>query len=309
MRSTQLRRPVPADEPVASADPAGRSRPLCKNAFVSSQDEVTQLRDRYLDLLIDALLHVNYRPIDVGARSKATRSSVEHGELEDLEVRLLGKDWPIYGQSMSGISRLRNVRYCAETVLREDIPGDLIETGVWRGASTILMRAVIAAYGNPQDRYVYVADSFEGLPEGDVERYAADAAIAPLLRRDTIREPGALDPALLAVSVDEVRRNFELYGLLDERVRFVEGWFRNTLPPLQGHPWSIMRLDGDMYESTINALENLYPSLSPGGFCIIDDYSIGPCREAVDHYRLSHGIDEPIEEIDWTGVYWRRRVG
>ncbi len=70
--------------------------------------------------------------------------------------------------------------------------------------------------------------------------------------------------------------------------------------------WALIRLDGDMYESTIDALENLYPNSRAGGFIVIDDYEIESCRRAVDDYRAAHGIDEPIETIDWTGVYWRR---
>jgi O-methyltransferase len=62
-----------------------------------------------------------------------------------------------------------------------------------------------------------------------------------------------------------------------------------------------------MYESTWDALDNLYPKLSPGGFAIVDDYrSIDACRRAVDDYRTRHDIREPIEEVDWGAVYWRR---
>src|SRR5262249_44290186 len=96
------------------------------------------------------------------------------------------------------------------------------------------------------------------------------------------------------------------YGLLDDRVRFLEGWFKDTLPGVRDHPWSVIRLDGDMYESTMEALENLYPGLSPGGYLIVDDYSFEPCRRAVETYRRAHGITDPIEEIAWLGAYWRR---
>jgi O-methyltransferase len=68
-----------------------------------------------------------------------------------------------------------------------------------------------------------------------------------------------------------------------------------------------MRLDGDMYESTIQALEVLYPKLSPGGFVIVDDYgALESCRQAVEDFRTAGGIGEPLVRIDWTGVYWQK---
>jgi hypothetical protein len=205
-----------------------------------------------------------------------------------------GRDWPLYAQTMVGIERLRNVRRCVESALVEDVPGDLIEAGAWRGGVGILMRAILQAHG-VTDRRVWLADSFQGLPPPDLEHYPAD--------RDG--EGHEFEP--LAVGVDEVRENFRRYGLLDEQVRFVEGWFRDTLPPLQEVGWSVVRIDADMYGSTMDALVNLYDGLSPGGFLIVDDYALPPCREAVEDFRRDRGIEEPIERIDWTGVFWRKR--
>lgn len=195
--------------------------------------------------------------------------------------------------TMIGRARLSQLRACTEAVLAEAVPGDLIETGVWRGGATILMAAVLHAHGS--DRCVYVADSFEGLPPPDVEHYPLDG-FSDLHTRDE-----------LAVSVETVRDHFRRFGLLSDRVHFVQGWFSETLPALAGHPWAVIRLDGDLYESTMNGLRNLYPDLSPGGFCIIDDYgAYEACRGAVHDYRREHRITEPIEPIDWGGAFWRR---
>ena len=90
-------------------------------------------------------------------------------------------------------------------------------------------------------------------------------------------------------------------------MQLVEGWFRDTLPPLRGREWALVRLDGDMYESTMDGLTNLYPGLAPGGFLIVDDYGLPPCREAVEDYRREHGITEKVHKIDWVGAYWRKR--
>jgi predicted O-methyltransferase YrrM len=110
----------------------------------------------------------------------------------------------------------------------------------------------------------------------------------------------------LAVSLEDVKANFGRFGLLDEQVVFVPGWFRDTLPSLGDHTWSVIRLDGDLYESTTQSLENLYPGLSPGGWLIVDDYEIAACRRAVDDYRERHAISDPITTVDWTGICWQK---
>jgi O-methyltransferase len=94
--------------------------------------------------------------------------------------------------------------------------------------------------------------------------------------------------------------------LLDDRVRFLPGWFKDTLPDAPIDRLALLRLDGDLYESTIQALEALYPRLSPGGFCIIDDYIIKACRQAVADYRAKHGVSAEIIHIDGAGVFWRK---
>jgi cephalosporin hydroxylase len=203
-----------------------------------------------------------------------------------------GTDWPLYADTMIGLRRLDNLQDCIESVLRDQVPGDLIETGVWRGGACIFMRGVLRAHG-VDDRRVYVADSFQGLPAPDAEKYPHDAGDVHHIHR------------FLAVSEEQVRKNFERYGLLDDRVVFLKGWFRDTLPNAGISALSVLRLDGDMYESTMDALNALYPKLSPGGYCIIDDYVLPNCRKAVDDYRAAHGIHAPIRAIDPTSCYWR----
>ena len=101
--------------------------------------------------------------------------------------------------------------------------------------------------------------------------------------------------------LETVRETFARYGLLDDQVTFIEGWFRDTLPLAPLDEIAVLRLDGDMYESTWQALTSLYPKVSPGGFLIIDDYGAIPaCQSAVDAYRAQFAIGEPLTEIDWT---------
>ena len=155
------------------------------------------------------------------------------------------------------------------------------------------MRGLLKAY-DVTDRRVWVADSFRGLPPPDAEKYPQDRG----LHLEQYEE--------LAVSLAEVQRNFERYGLLDDQVRFLEGWFRDTLPRAPIEKLAVMRLDGDLYESTMDGLTNLYDRLSPGGYVIVDDYSIPACRLAVEDFRRARGLTEEIVQIDWTGVFWRR---
>ncbi|MEO7556222.1 MAG: TylF/MycF/NovP-related O-methyltransferase [Acidimicrobiales bacterium] len=196
--------------------------------------------------------------------------------------------------TMVGNERLANMRQCLLDVIDKGVPGDVIETGVWRGGTTILMRGILKAMG-VTDRKVFVADSFEGLPPPNAEKYPADKGLNFHLHKP------------LAVSLEDVQANFERYGLLDDQVVFLKGWFKDTLPGLaDDQRFAIARLDGDLYESTMDALTNLYPKLSPGGYLIIDDYEIPACRKAVHDYRDEHGIAEEVMTIDWTGVYWQK---
>lgn len=212
----------------------------------------------------------------------------------DLEVRAIGLDWPPTAESMIGLERMDNLQFCIEDVLANDVPGDLVETGVWRGGASIFMRAVLAAHG-VRDRTVWLADSFEGLPPPDPDQYPDDAGSE--LHED--------DP--LRVTIEEVENNFRKYGLLDGQVRFLKGWFKDTLPSAPIEQIAVLRLDGDMYESTIQALDALYPKLAVGGHVIVDDYgAIAGCRLAVTDFRERHGIDDEIVVIDWAGVCWRR---
>ncbi|HSV37267.1 MAG TPA: TylF/MycF family methyltransferase [Nocardioidaceae bacterium] len=213
----------------------------------------------------------------------------------DPKLREVGQDWPSRAESMIGLRRMDNLQYCVSTVIEEGVEGDLIETGVWRGGACIFMRAVLEAYDD-KSRTVWVADSFQGLPKPNAEEFPADAG-------DTLHALGGL-----GVSVDQVRHNFERYGLLDKQVDFLVGWFKDTLPTAPLDKLAVIRLDGDMYESTIQAIEVLYPKLSVGGFCIIDDFGshVSQAQQAVHDYRAAHGITDTIIDIDGTGAYWRK---
>jgi hypothetical protein len=203
--------------------------------------------------------------------------------------------------SMLPVVRFDNLQHCIVDVVRRGVPGDLVEAGVWRGGAAIFMRAVLKAY-NVTDRLVWAADSFEGLPTPDAGRFPLEARA----RKGAIIQRGFRD---LAVGVEEVRRNFQAYDLLDEQVRFLKGWFKDTLPTAPIRALAVIRLDGDFYESTMDGLCGLYDRLSTGGYVIVDDYgqdSWTYCRKAVDDFRRERQIDDPIVPVDSTCIYWRR---
>jgi hypothetical protein len=203
--------------------------------------------------------------------------------------------------TMVPMARLNNLQACVEDVIKNKVPGDLIETGVWRGGSTIFMRAILKAYG-VTDRDVWVADSFEGLPEPDEEKYPleAKAHAGPVMNKLYNH---------LASGIDEVKSNFQAFGMLDDQVRFLKGWFKDTLPDAPIKKLAVMRLDGDYYESTMDALKNLYHRLSVGGFVIIDDYGEETwtyCKKAVEDFRTEKGITDPLVRVDSKCYFWKR---
>ncbi len=253
----------------------------------------SQPRDLYIDLMKRCLTHSLWFEKEPPARGKLF-SAKKKDPADALREKVEGRIWPQFAHTMIGFPRLNNLEMCVRSVIEDKIPGDLIETGVWRGGSCIFMRAILKAYGIT-DRTVWVADSFAGLPPPDVKK-------APQDKGNKLYKF-----AELAIPLETVKSHFQLYGLLDDQVEFLKGWFKDTLPTAPVKKLAVARLDGDMYESTMDAISALYPKLSVGGYLIVDDYeSIRRCREAIHDYRDAHKITEPIVKIDWSGVYWRR---
>ena len=210
----------------------------------------------------------------------------------DAALRSVGRDWPTSAVTMIGTARMRNLRMLLLQAIHDGIEGDFIETGVWRGGACIYAKGILRAMGE-KDRRVFVADSFKGLPPPDPQQYPADAG-------DVHHEYEQL-----AISRHAVEDNFRRYGLLDDQVVFLEGWFKDTLPVAPIEKLAVLRLDGDMYESTIQTLDALYHKVSPGGYVIIDDYILKPCAHAVDEFRKAHGIAAPLNVVDTAAVWWQ----
>jgi len=208
----------------------------------------------------------------------------------EYDTKILnGNYFPSRGHSMMGYKRLNNIQECFESVIKNNIKGDFIETGVWRGGGSIFA-AGLNKYLNANMK-IYVADSFEGLPPPD-PKYTADNGDQHYLHK------------VLAVDLDTVKDNFKRYDLLDDNVIFIKGFFETSLKNNTIESLAILRLDGDMYSSTIQVLEELYDKVSVGGFIIIDDYALKGCNQAVNDFRKERKIVSPLIQIDWTGYYW-----
>jgi len=222
--------------------------------------------------------------------------------LEEIKNRIFyGVTNPVNNQidyearlTMLPILVLEHVEYCVKECIKNNIEGDFVETGAWRGGACILAREIFKE--SNVNKKVYVYDSFEGLPKPNGEKYPIDANDIHW----SIPE--------LSVSLEQVQENFKLFRGLDDEVIFVKGWFKDTMPINKIDKICILRLDGDMYESTIQVLEALYDKLSPGGFCIIDDW--GPmhgAKQATYDFREKHNITSPLIDIPnpvCPAVYW-----
>lgn len=281
-----------------------------------SPPSVARARELYVDLLKRSLLGVPY--FDNELRIRYLRQCLEGKASFDPAViydihrhapadipRLAAAkvegsplDWNLenmgFEHTMLGVKRLENIEECFHSIVADDVPGDLIECGVWRGGGAVLMRGLLEAYEIP-GRCVWVADSFQGLPPPTA---APDVAFGLDLSRKAC--------PMLAVDRETVERTFDSYGLLDERVRFLEGWFKDTLAQAPIERLALLRMDGDIYESTMDIFHALYDKLSIGGYLVIDDLFVPTCRQAVNEFREARGIVEPILTIDWTGGYWRK---
>ena len=270
------------------------------------------LKNQYLDLLKKTLIDFNriemkeYFPVygdyNLRARILGTVNSMLSSRNLVIckqsrytkEDRIEGRDLPLYADTMIGLKRLENIEFCFNEIIKNKIEGDFIETGVWRGGATIFMKALLDLEGIT-NRKVWIADSFEGLPKPNAEKYEADKD-DKLYKYDSLR-----------ISEEVVRQNFIKYNLLDNNVKFLKGWFKDTLPVAPIEKLALLRLDGDMYESTMDGLVNLYPKLSKGGYIIVDDYNaIEGCKKAITDYRNKHNITSEIFTIDWAGIYWKK---
>jgi len=239
-------------------------------------------RDAYVDLLKRSI--TNYHYLGQEASFEQFRC-VSHYDMDQSEWKI---DRSVQPTTLLRKGQLDLIEQAVVAIEAARVPGDYIEAGVWRGGVIILLRALLGAY-DIADRKVFAADSFAGIP----------------LNTRAQNDPVDQWSDRWVAGLDEVKRNIERFGMLDERVRFVPGFFADTLHMLATERFSLIRLDSDSYDSVETSLEHLYPRLSDGGIVIIDDWHLPGCRMAVTDYRDYFGITDPIYEHD-ANAYWTR---
>lgn len=236
-------------------------------------------RSAYTDLLKRAITNFLYLG---GDAEFAAFRCVNHYDLDQGSWKIDPASRPT---TLLRKGQLDLIERAVITVQKHQVPGDFIEAGIWRGGAIILMRALLAYEMN--DRKVFAADSFEGIP---INKHSANDPVDQWVDR-------------WAASLNEVQANIARFGLLDDKIEFVPGFFDNSLIRLAGERFSLIRLDSDSYESVETSLVHLYPLLSKTGVLIIDDWHLPGCRAAVLDYRSKHGINDPIMEYD-ANAYW-----
>lgn len=227
----------------------------------------------YLDLLTKALTNYLY----LGESKKVSEYAAIMPETYSNSKWQIGKE--AIPHTLLHKAQLNNIEACIYSVVREGIPGDIIEAGVFRGGAAIYMRAVLGILG-VTDRSVWLADTFAGIPLA--ERYA------------DVHDPVNEWEDRWSAGIEQVRNTFTRYGMLDHQVKFLQGPFSTTLHTQALGDIAVARLDADAYESTRDALESIYPRIQPGGYIIIDDWHLQPCKRAVLEYRKEHGIEDEI---------------
>jgi O-methyltransferase len=193
--------------------------------------------------------------------------------------------------SMAGPNEINQIYDLMKDIDKKNIPGDLIESGVWKGGMSIWMKAILNNSKHKQ-RKLYLFDTFSHFPNA---HQGKDKEIDPVTQILFHNPP----------SIDDVKNNFKKFNLLDKNVIFVQGDLLKTVPRTPIDNIAILRLDADYYEPTMVVLENYYFKISKGGYVIIDDYNNEylDCRTAVDDFRNKNGISNPILQSNGA-VYW-----
>lgn len=223
-------------------------------------------------------------------------------ELEYLKIRLLqlkeartedeiygrinGLHWA--GYTMVGLRRLDNLEYCINQIHKDNIPGAIVEAGVWKGGACIFANGVLQQLNDT--RNIYVCDAFEGLfppPTNEMDEWTVKNDFSPL-----------------SISLSKVQENFRKFSLLTPNIHFLEGWFSETLPTIK-EPVAILRVDGDTYQSTMDTLI-LEPQIPSGGFIIMDDWAIESSRKAFLDYFKGKITEEDTIPVDSLSRYWRK---
>jgi len=195
--------------------------------------------------------------------------------------------------SMCEPKEINQVKFLLEDVIKNNISGCIVETGVWRGGMSMWMQSVLKYHQDNRDIWLY--DIFGKFPSSSNSKDQYIHNITEMLFES-------------APTASDVQNNFKTHGLLDTNIKFVVGDFKHTVPQNQIHQIALLHCDSDYYDSTKIVLENFYSKINKGGYIIIDDYN-NPylaCKTAVDEFRSKYNISTPIIDTHGGSVYWRK---
>lgn len=199
--------------------------------------------------------------------------------------------------SMTSLERLYGLYKAVEYVVHHDMPGDIVECGVWRGGSCMLAAMALKQFGDTQ-RAIYLYDTFAGMTDPTEHDVDYNDAHVSLRLNDAWPEY----QAIANVPLEQVRQNMSTTGYPEHKVHYVKGPVEQTIPGTQPDQIALLRLDTDWYESTRHEMEHLMPRLLAGGVLIVDDYGHWQgARRAVDEYLETHGIAMLLNRVDYTG--------
>jgi O-methyltransferase len=193
-------------------------------------------------------------------------------------------------------------------ISKAGVKGAFVETGVCKGGSAAIMAMALMHY-NAGDRQLHFFDSFEGLPNPSPKEYQNWMFLDWGVTKD--KADGALvGSSLLKATKEDVEEAvFKIAKYPKELVKFHVGWFQNTVPLAANEigPIALLRLDGDLYESTLVCLQHLYPLVVEGGFVIIDDYGLSGCRMAIEEYFQEMDINPYLTYVDSIGRFFIKK--
>lgn len=192
----------------------------------------------------------------------------------------------IRNYTMVPYDALYQMKNLIQKVDRNGIKGAIVETGCWNGGCGAFMAHVSKKNGS--NRQTWIFDSFEGLPKPSED----DRAIAEKVHR-TMNDLANY----LATPIENAQTIAKKLHV-EDIMHIVKGWFNQTVPENKDRigAIAILRLDGDYYESTKVVLDHLYPSVTPGGYIVIDDFDYPGCRKAIYDYFYENKISPVIKE-------------
>lgn len=201
--------------------------------------------------------------------------------------------------TLTSVQRLVALCDAVQYVVRNQIPGDIVECGVWKGGSMMAVARTLMQ-ADDQSRHLYLFDTYEGMtPPSDKDISVQGASASNLLHNEDKADP---ESVWCVAPLDEVRRVMDGVGYAPSKVHFIKGRVEETVPLMAPEKISLLRLDTDWYESTRHEMEQLFPRLSKGGVLIIDDYGHWQgARQAIDEYIKENKLQILLHRIDKTG--------